>query len=96
MNKTNKNHYAIKLFKEMMMYGIECMQLGAITATLHRPENDLGVFTLSLINRDIQNGVIFNVYRKPVNSTIVKSKVYKGENWYESRTSIPSAELFND
>ena len=96
MNKINEHHYAIKLFKEMMMYGIECMQLGAVTATLHRPENDLGVFTLSLINRDIQNGVIFNVYRKPVNSTIIKDKVYKGERWYELRTSIPSAKLFNN
>ena len=96
MNKINENHYAIKLFKEMMKYGIECMQLGAVTATLQRPENDLGVFTLSLINRDIQNGVIFDVCRNPVKSTIIKHKVYKGECWYELRTSIPSAKLFNN
>ena len=95
MNKLSENHYSIKLFKEMFKYGIECMQLGAITATLHRPENDMGVFTLSLSHRDTQNGVIFTVFRKPVSSTIVKSKVYEGENWYELKASISSAKLFN-
>ena len=95
MNKINENHYAIKLFKEMMMYGIASMNLGAVTATLHRPENDIGVFTLSLVHRDLQNGVVFNIFRKPVNSTIIKSKVYEGETWYELRTTIPSAKLFS-
>ena len=96
MIKINENHYIVKLFKEMMKYGIASMNLGAVTATLHRPENDMGVFTLSLVHRDIQSGVVFKVFRKPVNSTIVKSKIYEGENWYELKTTLPSAKLFNN
>ena len=56
MVKLNQNHYAIKLLKEMLPYGISGMQLGAITVTLNYPEKDIGVYTLSLINHDIKKG----------------------------------------
>ena len=63
MTKLNQNHYAIKLLKEMLPYGISGMQLGAITVTLNYPENDIGVYTLSLINHDIKKGLVFTLFK---------------------------------
>ena len=66
MVKLKQNHYAIKLLKEMLPYGISGMQLGAITVTLNYPEQDIGVYTLSLINAEIQKGVVFTLFKNLV------------------------------
>ena len=66
MTKLNQNHYAIKLLKEMLPYGISEMQLGAITVALDYPEKDIGIYTLSLINRDIKKGFVFTLFKKLV------------------------------
>ena len=96
MTKLNKNHYAIKLLKEMLPYGISGMQLGAITVTLQYPENNTDAYTLSLINAEIQKGVVFNILKHSVNTTVIASKVCEGEVLYEQATLIPSSNLFNN
>ena len=79
MTKLNQNHYAIKLLKEMLPYGISGLQLGAITVTLNYPENDIGVYTLSLINAEIQKGVVF---------TLFKNLVCGRERWFAQKATI--------
>ena len=93
MTKLNENHYAVKLFREMVPYGIERIHLGAVTATLQYPDDDIGTFTLSLINFDIRKGVVFNILKNPVSITIIESKVSGKDLWYEQMVTIPSAKL---
>lgn len=96
MTKLNNNHYAIKLFKEMLPYGIDRMRLGDITATLQYPEDDIGVFTLYLINSEIRKGVVFNIFKNPIGTTIIQSRVSGNNIWYEQTATLSSAELFNN
>ena len=95
MIKLNENHYIFKLFNDMIKYGIGCMQIGAITAILQRPKSRISVYTLSLINRDIQKGLVFNLLKNQGSTTIIESKICGSEVWYEQQATLSSAKLFN-
>ena len=80
----------------MVPYGIERMKLGEITVTLQYPEDDINVFTLSLINFNIKKGVVFNILKNQVSTTIIESKICGSESWYEQQATLSSAKLFNE
>ena len=93
MIKITENHYLVKLFNEMRKYGMERMRIGDITATLQYPEDNINVFTLSLINFEIKKGVVFNILRNYNSTIIIESKVCGSEVWFEQQATLSSATL---
>lgn len=89
--KLNANHYAIKILERMFACGAGGMQIGAITATLHYPEDNTGAYTLTLIHNAINEGVIFNILQNTATTTIIESKIdNRGGVWYRQHKTIPT------
>ena len=93
MIKIDENHYIIKLIREMIPYGIERMKLGEITVSLLYPDDDINIFTLSLINDNIKKGVAFTLLKNPVNTTIIESKVCGREVQFEQQVTISNSSI---
>lgn len=97
MVKLNQNHYAIKLLKEMLPYGISSMRIGAITVNLQSSNNELGYFTLLIRHDESKTGLVFNILHNAAKTTIIESTtdIYGGVYYKQSKTFNNRLSVFN-
>lgn len=89
MIKITKQHYIIKLLAQLIPHGVATAQYGDITVNVQYPDDDLGVFTVTLTHTALNCGVVFNILNNAENTTIIQSTTDEyGGVWYNAHATI--------